>query len=575
MTTARWTCVILLAAMPLGPAALGAIAEADRAAAAETVEKMFGSQIRQVKATADKADDLETAGVLLQASGEVKTALAIRAELARTAMELAAPIGTDKASAFAAEALTRWSALAGMSRIERGKCLVSIRQGELDKATGERKSQAARQLVEAAAELGESYEAANDLDSAAAQIFRALSVARGARLTDVVEELTAANMRLQRIRSFRRAVEAAEKELAAAEAGGNAPLVQTTVAKIGLLHLLRNGDPASAAEHLAKVKHPWAAAAADIRRRASGARLSVEGALAAAEMLHSAAGRAEIGAKVPLLELLLDLCAEMAATMPADDQAARVAMLRKQAEDMLARLPNPGLLRLRRALAKLAGKVVWNPDGTIQLTYRFSSKQELSDFSPTTGNWTAGGGALAAGKGGGSVYHNVRFRADRPLHVSFAGAGGGGAIAVLALNDDLRNYRNNAHFCAGFQGGRLWYLGGLRASYARGPMPSGPEAHLVHILHDGAGRFTYIIHGQAVGKLQTQQRLLGGGFRVGFEIPANRPATVANLSIVGVPLAQDPVAKSAPSAAAPAQQPPGPAPPDRSRRPPGRRRSQR
>ena len=569
MRKAFRACAILLAATCLGGGALtAAISEADRAAATKTVEKMFGKQIGQAKLTLDKADDVKTAELLLQASGEGRTPLAVRAGLARTAMELVLPVGSDESSALAVQALRQWSTLAGLSRIERGKWLVNIRQTELRKARREQTKRITPGVIQAIVELAESYEADGDLDSAAAHVFRALAMARKAQLADLVSELTVTNMRVQRIRSFRRDLGAAEKQLAAAVAGKNHPLINKTVEKIGLLHLLRNGDPISSAEHLARAKHEWATPAADLRRRASGRRLSAAESLAAAEMLRGAAHRAEQGAKAPLLELLLDLCVELEATVPDDsDQAVRAEMLRRLAQGMLAKLPNSSLHVLRRALANLAAAPVFNPDGTVQLTYAFSSARELNDWTVTRGKWSAAKGTLAVAKGGGSVYHNLRFRADRPLHVSFAAAGPGSITSVLAFNDDLQNYLHNAHFCVGHRSGTLWYTGGLGGRRLIDRLASTTQPYRVQILHDGVGRFTYIINGRAVGKLQTNRPLIGGSFRLGFVLSPSRVASISKLTIRGAPPTKDPLAKAD---AKPPPRPPRPRP-QRQRRPPRRR----
>ena len=567
----HWACGILLTASLVNATpATAAISEADRATARKTVEKTFGAQIRQVRMTAEKADDLKTCQLLLQASQDASSPLAVRAELARTAMQIALPIGSASAADLAVQALQAWSTLAGMGQVERGKHLVTIREAELRKAPRGQTRQVAPRLVQAILDLAESYESANDLDNAAAHTFRALGMARTEQLPDLVEELTQANMRIQRVRTFRRDLAAAQKELAAAEAGHNAPLIRKTMEKIGLLHLLRNADAVSASEHLARAKHDWATAAGHLRRRASGARLSVEQSFAAAEMLRDAAYRADLGAKAGLLELLLDLCVELEVRVQGgSDQAARVEVLRKLARTMLSRLPNTSLLALRRVLSKLAGAVVLNPDGTVKLSYSFASGKELNDWTATRGKWTAGKGHLTVGKGGGSIYHNLRFRADRPLSLSFAAAGPGSIIASLALNDDLGDYRRNAHFCAGHQGGTLWYFGGLGGTGRRERLPSRSQPYRIQIHHDGAGGFAYTINGKAVGKLQAAKPLTSGSFRVGFTVSRNRVAAFGALSIHGTPMPKDPVAKPD---ARPPQAPPSRRPP-RTGRPPRRVRA--
>jgi len=536
-----------------------AISEADKAAARKTVEQKFGAEIRQVKGTADKDDDLKTAGILLKASADGSNPLAVRAELARTAMELSLAVGSSDSADLAQQALDGWSTLAGLNRLERAQWAVDIRQTQLSRAGRDRRKVLAPGLVEAMVELAEEYEAAGDLNSAAAQIVSALGAARTANLTETVEELTLTNMRIQRVRVVKRELAAAERELAAAVAGKNPPLVKKTHEKIGLLHLLRDGNPISAADHLAKAEHEWAAPTESLRQRAAGKKLSVENSFAAAEMLHKAALRAERGVKAPLLELLLDVCAELEAEVEADStMAALVKAYGKHARSMLAALPNNPAELLRRALKKLAGTVAFNPDGSVKLSYAFTSSRDLKDWTIVRGSWTVAKAFLAVAKGGGDIYSNVRFRADRPLHVSYVAAGPGSIMAVLALNDNLQSPQANAHFCVGHQGGTVWYVGGLGGQRSLGKLPSRTQPYRVQILHDGSGKFSLIVNGTAVGNLQAAASLVNGGFRLGFFISQSREAAFGKLTIRGTPVTKDPVAKSDEGPRPPPAQPPRP-----------------
>jgi len=526
-------------------AAPAAISEADKAAARKTVEQKFGAEIRQVKGTADKDDDLKTARILLAASADGSNPPAVRAELARAAMEVSLAVGSSDSADVARQALDGWSSLEGLTKLERAKWAVNIRQSQLNRAGRDRRKLLAPGLVEAMVELAEEYEAAGDYNSAAAQILSALGAARTANLTETVEELTLTNMRIQRVRVVKRELAAAERELAAAVAGKNPPLVKKTHEKIGLLHLLRDGNPIAAADHLAKAGHEWAAPAQSLRQRAAGKKLSADTAFAAAEMLHKAALRAERGVKAPLLEVLLDVCAELEAQVEADSSmAVRVKAYREQARSMLAALPNNPAQMLRRALKKLAGTVAFNPDGSVKLSYAFASSRELKDWTIVRGRWTAAKASLAVARGGGDIYNNVRFRADRPLHVSYIAAGPGSIMAVLALNDNLQKPHANPYFCVGHQGGTVWYVGGLGGRRSLGKLPSRTQPYRVQILHDGSGKFSLIVNGTAVGNLKAAASLVNGGFRLGFFISQSREAAFGKLTIRGTPLTKNPVAAS-------------------------------
>jgi len=540
-------------------------APASPEAARATVEKTFGAQIRQVQATAATDDDLQTAGVLLQASQDASTAPAVRAELARRAMELAMAVPATRGASLAELALSRWAELGQLTQVQRKTWLVRIRQAELRRARRGQRIEPAARLVEALRELASAQEAAGCIDLAARAVLQAAGIARQERLTDLEADLAPVARRLQRELAFRREMDRAKRRLEAAVAGENPPAIRDAYEKIGLLYLLRKGDPAAAVEALTKAGHEWAGPAEYIRKRAAGKRLTTQESLASVEMLRKAADRAELSAKARLLELLVDICDEVAEDLQSGSaEAARVEMLRQQARAILMTLPDSRAQSLRRALRGLAGKVRIDVDGTVRLAYPFQSPKELSDWSLAGGKWDVADGTLKPGKGhGGIICNNVRFRADRPLHVSFSGTGRGSVNLVLALNDDLSSIWRGAYFILGLKGTRGYVLGGLGAPRLIGNEIIGTRPFHVLVEHDGRGRMTCTVNGKLIGELHTRVRLVGNQLRVGFSTRRGS-GVYRDLVIRGTPIAKHPVAPKSDKLATP-----------RSRRPPRKTRGRR
>lgn len=547
----------------------------EKLAGAKAVDGQFGQQIRQAKASPDKDDDVQVANLLLAASQDAKNAPPIQAALAQAAMDLAGGAGTAEAATVAENALNRYADLVKMPPLERASQLVNLRNADMAKAKLDQKKEATLRMAKAVADLAGAYQNAGDMDNAAVQMARALSLAKAAGANDLAEELSQQTAQLQRERTFKKEMDQAQAELAAAVGGNNAPLIKSTHEKIGLLHLLKNGDPIAAAEPLAKAGHEWSAGAALLKKRAAGAALPAAEGLTAAEMLRKAAQRAELGAKPMLLEMQVDVYTEVESQLPpGSEQRLKVDVMCKQARELLARYPNPLSQALRKSLAGLNCLTVVNPDGSVQLTYAFASAKELADWTQHRGSWAVAGGQLAlSGGAGGYAYHIVRFRADKPMLVSFAGATQDSMLGMLALNESLDDRNVNAHVGIDSRRGKAWVIGGLGAQDQSCVPDSGPSPYRVQLSYDGAGSFTCTMNGKPMGKFKGNVAN-GGTFRVGFYF---RPqGGVSNLAISGTPVSNNPTGQAAPAApvvtpppaATKPPPPPAPAPGPRPRRPP-------
>lgn len=542
-------------------ALLGEISDQDRQRAKEQVEKLYGQQIVRAKTSGDKSDDTQVARTLLDASRKPDQSPAVRAELARTAMEIFACIGGDDTGILAEEALNQYASVGQLSPAERTNATVSLRQIEMKSARPDQRKTATARLADAYVRLSLAQESAGQIDDAAASIIRATELARSAGLNEAVEEYTVENQRIQRIRMFQHDLAEAKQELAAAEAGNNPPLVKAAYEKIGLLHLLRNGDPVSAAEPLSKAEHEWAPQARLVARQAGGGKLSPLEALSAAEMLRDAALKASLDVRAALLEQVLSLCTVAQAGPLTEEQTRQVQQLRNHAQALLEKLPrsNP----LRRALLALSGHVQFNADGTVLITYSFGGSTQLGDWT-TSGQWAVAGGSAAQKDRGGYLYNNVRFRADRPMQVSLTLSGTGAAAVVLALNDDLNNYSNNVHLTLMTTDNQGWRVssGGGVDSQGRNEQLRQPVS--VTIATDGGSNITWSVNGQVVAKTPVKTLAAGGSLRLGIDARRGGQFSVKNVSLKGTPMGEDPIAKASAAPAGPVM------PPERRQNPPRR-----
>jgi len=248
-----------------------------------------------------------------------------------------------------------------------------------------------------------------------------------------------------------------------------------------------------------------------------------------------------------------------------------VDVMCKQARELLARYPNPLSQALRKSLAGLNCVTLVNPDGSVQLTYAFASAKELADWTQQRGSWTVTGGQLALSAGaGGYVYHIVRFRADKPMLVSFTGATPDSMLGMLALNEGLDDRNANAHAGIDSRRGKAWVIGGLGAQDQSCAPDSGPSPYRVQLAYDGAGNFTCTMNGKPMGKFKGNVAN-GGTFRVGFYVRTQ--GSVSSLVISGTPVSSNPTGQPAPAAPVVAPPPAAtkPAPPPQPQPQPGPR----
>lgn len=552
-----------------GASSYAAPSDADVQAARKMVQQTFGPQIQAAKTSADKDDDIKTASLLLEAGAagkpsDPKYTPVMLSEMARAAADLAVSAGTDEGNALAEKAIAQCSTLLGHSKIETANELANLRSTIYAAARGPQKKDAGGNLARTLAAMAVLYEQAGDLDNAGAYLTKAVNAARVAGANDVADELSIDSQRVQRIRGFRKDLAAAQDELRAAVAGNNAPAVKEATAKIGLLHLLRNGDPIAAADFLDKVGNEFAPAAKLVAARAKGTKPRPDDAYAAAGSLRDASAKADLTVRATLLELALDLCNDITAASGASTELlAKTETLRTAVQALLDKLPNSTAALARKWLENLAGTVKFNADGSISLTYSLAVATQMKDWGSHQGNWAMGAAGLACKDANAWIYDIVKFRADKSIIISYSGAGHL-FMGTLALNEGLGNIRENPNFCLATDGAG-GFIYGASNTRERDAAFKVPQPANVQINYDGAGTFTWSVMGQSVGKpFKITPPAANSTFRVGFAIRGGGDGQFKNLTIQGTSLVDKSLLGAAGAAAAATATPaatPTPTPP--------------
>lgn len=552
--------IIAVATLLAATAARADFPAADKQAAAAALEQSFGQPLRQVRATPDKADDIQTAGLLLQASNDAQYAPALQALLAQTAVDLLLPIGNDKSTPLLELALRRYINLGDLSAIERTTWLAGVRTRQLDAAKADARKPIAAALARTVEDLALTQEQAGDLDAALAQMGRAAGVAKTGQLADLAEEMAFHQERLSHTWSFRRELAAAQQELRAAQAGKNEPLERQLREKIGQLYLLRLGDCTQAWPYRQGGQSEWTAGLSCLSRRAAGQSLSVTESQDTAEMLLKVAARTDSSARAALIDTALELCDESqsAASQPAA-QPLRLEALRKQAQDLQARNPNPLGLKIRAALAGLSERYVVLADGRTQFRCSFTAAGDLADWNMQVGQWQAQGGSLSVQSAKGVGVHRPRLRADRPIDITFDVATTGSVELILAMDEYLQQAVAGPRLMIQPSAKKITFTGTGDNPQPVRVIAQGP--YHVEIHYDGQGKFKFTIDGQDSGSAQIPTPLPDENYRLAVQT-AGAGSAISGLTVTATLAMDNPLAKATP--------PPPPPPANRGQRPPNR-----
>lgn len=558
---------LMLVGILAGLAWSQAVTPQQQADAQKAVEQTFGKQIAQAKASADKADNLTLSKAILQASGDGATGLAVRIELAKTAMDVALQAGTPECLAVADSAANSYADLGKLSPAERCDLLVRVRTAQVAAAKPSDKPDANTALVHTIAELAAAYESVQDYDNAAASYARAIAAAKSVNLNPLADELSVDNARVTRLKAFSKDLADAKQELKAAQAGQNEPLVKEVNQRIGELYLFKLGDFAQAQSYLIKSGGDWAAGAAAVAKFNDKGQLTVDEYVLAAQTVKKAADRAELGPKSELMDLVVTICT--AANAPAGSpQATQLDVLRQAAKAWLDKNPADKLAALRKALGNTAAALKQNADGSVTITYSFATAAQFKDWTAAQGEWSVDNGQLNWKGDRGDLFNNIRLRADKPVTVQIDGTvTAPGSIGCVLVLDKLDRYAGaylvlNAHRQAG------WETGGFntKPTANQNPLPPGP--YKLKITCD-AGKIAYSLGGQQIATMQLpKDAQTAAGFRLGLNNSYGAVGNFRNVVITCWPITDLTPAASQPAPKPnPQPQPPQPPQPNPNRRP--------
>ena len=416
-------------------------ADDDLVAAYEKVRELYGDRIKDVQTTDDEADDQTLAASLLAGAADENRDEAVRFALADTAAFVAGRIGMPKTTSLAREAMNKAAAIRPYPPVLESRRLMELAAWRLDRLNAENadrwaKAPAARmtasaqlQFVSAAAIEGV------DLDAAAEALTSAKRLIRSFELNDLESLAGITTAALGRAEKRQARFRQAEAKLAAARQEGSAAAIAAANVELAELWMEVEGDIAAAAKYLQDAGDPRAKPMATAAIFAAGRRPPHEEVLLAAATLTQWGQTLPERPKLSICELAMAMCQRVG--HESDDPAllgrARVVLARL--EQVAGLVTDDDMADQLAGYKVSSGRVERLPGGRVRVNYDFADRKQLGDWQMTDGQWKWDEQTLVAdqGTGGLSIDSRLRFRADRPLRISFTAR----AVKLLGIEVQL------------------------------------------------------------------------------------------------------------------------------------------
>jgi len=421
--TARLGLIAICAALAMtGPLR----ADDDLAAAYEKVRELYGERIETVQATDDDADDISLVESMLAVVDDPTQDAAFRFALADTAVEVAGKIGLPKTLSLAQDAMKRAGAIRPYPPALEARRLMELAQGRLDRLNAEgadrwAKIPAVRMLASAQLQfVSNAAVAGEDLDAAAEALSSAKRLIRQFELRDLETLTTIADGALEQAEARYERFRLAEADLASAKQGGGEAVIAAAKVKLAELWMEVDGDIAKAADYLKDTGDPRAEPMATAVAFAGGRRPADEDLLAAAAILTQWGGSLPDGPRMQTCQLAMAICQRVGRESDDPDLVGRARVILARLEQVAGLVADEDTADELAVYKVSSGRVTRLSGGVVRADYDFATQAQFGDWQITNGQWKWDQQTIIAqGSGSPSIDSRLRFRADRPLSVSF------------------------------------------------------------------------------------------------------------------------------------------------------------
>ena len=404
--------------------------------ARQHVQETYRQRIEETARTTDEADDLALAQELLREAGDPNRTPDERFALADHAAMVAAGPGMPDGAEFAARAIISAESIRPYPPAEKEQRMLEVAVARMQRLQRERADEwAMKPAAEAVVELSLAYCLAAAgveplLNEANAALMQARTVARQHELEGLEDTFAEAEAALAEARRRQLRFNQARGALADAEERNDPTAIAAAKVALAEVFMEFDGDIASAAGELAGTGDPRERALMIATEFLAGSgEPTTEDLLVSAVALTEWIRRLAGAPRQSVADHALAMCDAAAAETADSVLAARAGAVRARLEQFMGQ---SRLQLFRDGLAEAYGSM-WPdlellPNGQARMSYRFQTAPQLDDWRLERGAWRVAQGAMvcAGGEGGQQdalATMPVRFRADRPLRVTFKVSG--------------------------------------------------------------------------------------------------------------------------------------------------------
>ena len=485
------------------------------------VRDMYGRRIAKAKASPADRDNLELAKELLAGAMDDRNPERLRLALARTALDVATPVGTETGlglSRKAIKAIDNISPLGPIDRtlIERDLALAALQRGRLDRLKLDQIALLARKAAKASLQYVEAaLPDEKHRPKAATALVDTRRIIQVYRLNDLADKCAALQKEHLRMRAYTARLKTATAQWQAAKKAGQVSSIRTAGIALAQVHLEYQGDILAAAKYLAGTDDPReptiAAAAAFLQDPSSlDKKTSLHNIKTLLKLAHSLP---EEHAKQRVATCALQMCQALTAGNPPRMTAAKARLLITQIKAMLSRGESDKFRRdLAAAYKGIQCKVEVLEGQRIRATYNFATDAQKADWTVMDGTWDVGRGVLGCKSKrwqAATVINKLQFSADKPFKLRFSATGArtiGARINVSGkLDKDEANFQNN--FVLKSDG--LYMEVRWRDWKDKTCRLNPKKVYRFEITSDGKGTYSLSLNGAKIKQLAADKRRLG------------------------------------------------------------------
>lgn len=512
-------CTLLVGcSLWFSPVALGS-AEDEK-----VVDETYGPRLKQAQASAGDDDDLAIVQEMLTAAEDKANSASLRSALARRALATCLALNAPKAVEQAQKAMEAANSAEPLSSVEQARLSSDLAQRRLAVSRNGRHSAdelntLAGQAVEAIIAYAEALMESPGREAEVGEALRKAKTVAAANNANDSGQLDDLAERYKNYANRGKLLAGALKHLKDAQDRGDKDGAAVAGASVAEIFLKTDGDLVSAAGYLQQADDPQAKAVKAAATYLKDKRLPPAGeCLADVEALAGLAEKYKGPAGTKIAEAAAQLC-QAYQKKATGAEASKARLLSTRLNNAMPATEKIDEAKVRQSILEaynpVRGKLTVLPDGRARISYDFSNKQQLEDWTSNDGMWEIGQGVLGCktqAYDDGTLTNKIRLSGKKPFRITFKGIAKYELVLLLYSDDwsTQSSWSMNSfveRFCLNREGllnGQRWSANWTSSS---GKIKPG-ATYQFDVSFDGEKQFLWKINGVEVRKFDAAQRFL-------------------------------------------------------------------